>query len=139
MPARADETVQFSQFMIRAQSEDGTKTGILPISIILDVSDKKRADYVCNMAPRVRDAIVRRLSTETFILAKNGSLMIDGVGDQLRPVISEALQWDVLDAIHVFQGAPKVSSKLAVRLSQAGCARIADDTRPKAHESGGEH
>jgi len=129
---RAEETVQLSSFLVHAQNEDGTKTGTQPITLMIDVQDKKRADYVCAMAPRVRDAIVRHLSTQHFILTKNGTLLIDGIDARLRPIIVEALQWDMLDAVHVFHGSRKVSSKLAVRLNQTGCVRIADDGRPKA-------
>ena len=137
--ARADETVQLSQFMVRAHSEDGSKTGTRPITLMLNVSDKKRADYVCSMAPRIRDAIVRHLSTQDFVLTKKGKLMIDGIDAELRPIIVEALQWDILEAVHVFHGVRKVSSKLAVRLNQSGCVRIADDVRPKTEEAGAEH
>jgi hypothetical protein len=83
--------------------------------------------------------VVRHLSTQQFILSRNGELMIQGIDAQLRPVMTQALQWDILEEIQVIHGARQVSSKLAQRLNQIGCVRLADDGRRKPAAEGGEN
>jgi len=126
--ADATEIIQLAPFMVHAQPEGTGIVRFQPISVRLVVRDKKRADYVCALYPRLRDAVVRYLSTQRFVLTKKGHLSIDGIEQQLRRIMTGALRWDILEKIDVIRGSHELPSVVAARLMQDGCLRIEDHT-----------
>ena len=124
--AFAEETIQLAPLLVNAQIEGTSTIRQLPISVRLEVSTTKRADYVCSVYPLLRDSVVRYLNERHYPVALNGHLEIKGIGSQLRPVMTKAIQWDILDKIDVIQGSFELPSVIAARLTQSGCLRIDD-------------
>lgn len=122
--ADAEEIIQLAPLLVHAQIEGTSTVRQLPISVRLEVSTTKRADYVCAVYPRLRDAVVRYLNSRRFPVTRNGQLEIKGIDTQLRPVMTQAIDWDILDKIHVIQGSFDLPSVIAARLIQNGCLRI---------------
>ncbi len=125
-PALAEVKVQLSTFLIKVVEGKRTKVGQLPITVFLEIPDKRSAEYLCAIAPRVRDVILRKLNNETYVLNRKQKLNTDVIKDKIsRPVIRSVKRVKIL-SVSVKQGAPKISSSSARLFHRTGCMQVAD-------------
>lgn len=122
--AHATNRVQLSTFLLKVVEGGRTKVGQLPITIYLELPDKGSAEYLCAIAPRVRDVILQKLNKETYVLNRKQKLNVKVLEDKIRPsVIRSVKKVKVLD-VQVRQGAPKVSSSGARLFHRTGCMQV---------------
>jgi hypothetical protein len=137
--AQASDTVILSPIMVRVVSHDQKHIGIQHVTVTLEIPDPDSARYVCAVAPRLRDAIVRDLNRTHFVLDRDGGLTLDGLGKRLQAAMADVLDRDVIEAVHVAPGAPDLPSTVVVRLNRQGCMRRVDEDAPRSAETESEH
>lgn len=124
--AKADETVQFAPFAVKTFTVNGQPSGSRPVTMFLDVRNKKHADFVCAMAPRVRDAVLGELTRAPLYLTPDGEIPVVQLAERLQPVIAEALEHNILINVGIVDGIVKIASGAAAKLpfAQTGCSRV---------------
>jgi len=89
--AVAMNRVQLSVFMVNIKVLGINKTGQMPLTVYLDLLDQEEAEYVCGIAPIVRDAILRNLSKKTFLLDKSNKIDVKNLRLELWPIAYKAI------------------------------------------------
>ena len=117
----AAERVMFQAFMVNAWRKDGRRVDRVPLTIHLSIKNKKRGNYVCQLAPKVIDSILRHLSRQRFKRGNDGRLVYGTLLTDLKPVVTTALRWDIVQGFTVREGVPKVSSSSAQLFTRTGC------------------
>ena len=120
------ETVQFATFAVKTFNINGRAGGSRPVTMFIDVANKKHADYVCAVAPRIRDALLVELTRSPVYLTPDGEFPVVELAERLKPVITDALQHDLIVNLGIVEGAVSLGSGAAAKLpyAQTGCARV---------------
>ena len=126
-PVHAMERVQLSVFLVNIVEAGRKKTGQMPITIYLDLKDRDEADYVCGIAPRIRDSIFQHLNKEVFYLDTKNKFDVKKLRLDLWPIAYKAIPNVKLQNMLVVQGEGKVSSSEARLFSRRGCRIVLDD------------
>jgi hypothetical protein len=127
--AKADERVQLQVFVVKAQRTKTKRVDKVPITVILSVKNTKHANYVCSLAPRVRDSLLADLRRRQFSRNRKGKIHMVGLDSQLKPLVTKALRWDIVRKVEVVEGIPKVSSASAAIFSRIGCIQMVDRSK----------
>lgn len=119
--ASAAERVQLQAFVVDAVSRDHKRIDRVPITVTMLVKSKQRGNYVCKLAPKVIDSILVELSRKRFERGADGHLLFAGMDAHLKPIVTSALRWDIVDGIDFKEGAPRISSSSAQLFARTGC------------------
>lgn len=119
--ASAAERVLLQAFVVDAVSRDHKRIDRVPITVTMQVKNKTRGNYVCKLAPKVIDSILVELSKKRFERTPDGALIFAGVNEHLKPIVTSALRWDIVDQINFKEGAPKIASSSAQLFARTGC------------------
>ena len=122
--ADANERVQLSAFIVKAENARRKRLVTIPITVIVEVATKKRAQYVCAVAPRIRDAMLRDLPRIKFSIDRRGNFLAPGATQRAKATVNKALRWNIVEQIHIRQGTPKVSSASAANFARSGCIQL---------------
>lgn len=122
--ALAKQRVQLSVFLVNVVESGSNKSGQMPITVYLDVEDRDEARYVCGIAHRIRDIILRHLSKETFYLDQEEKLDVKKIRLDLWPIVYKAIPNIKLQNMLVEQDLGKVGSSEARLFSRAGCRQL---------------
>ena len=124
--ASANETVQFASFAVKTFLISGQPAGSRPVTMFIDVANKRYADYVCAVAPRIRDAVLVELTREPLYLTPEGEMPVQQLAERLKPVISKAIEHDLILNLGIVDGTVKMAVGVAAKLpsAQTGCARV---------------
>ena len=110
-----DETVeeiahiQLDSFMAPIQMQDGSRRP-LAITIALQVPEKERVSAVCEVSPRIRDALLRALFENPIPVRDDDTLDLQAVEPALRRATNRTLGGDTVSAVFVSVGAAIGSS-----------------------------
>ena len=119
--ASASERVLLQAFVVDAVSRDHKRIDRVPITVTMQVKNETRGNYICKLAPKVIDSILIELSKKRFERSPDGALVFAGVNEQLKPIVTSALRWDIVDRIIFKEGAPKIASSSAQLFARTGC------------------
>jgi hypothetical protein len=125
-PAAAEKVV-LSAVMIRTTDAHRQRVAYQPITVLIDVANRKRAEFVCAVAPRLHDGIVRAFNRTRFVRDPRGNIALDGLKARLRHVLTDALEWDIIDELTVRMGAPKLPAVAMTRLYEHGCMTMSEE------------
>ena len=108
-------------FMINAIEIRRNRVGRVPITVFMSAKSKRESKYLCRVAPRYRDAILRQLSKNKYPLTNDGKLNLELIHDELVPVIKKVDRQNIVLGVEVRQGATKVPSSAVRMFNRIGC------------------
>ena len=124
--AVAAERVQLSAFLVNVVENGSRKTGQLPLTVYLDIEDMDEARYVCGIAPRIRDSLLKFLIKQTYYLDTKGKLDVAKIRLDLWPIAYKAIPNVKLQNMKVITGTGKVGSSEAILFARRGCRVVSD-------------
>jgi hypothetical protein len=131
--------VQLQVFQVKVVDPKGT-LGQLPVTVYIDVPNRKSSTDVCAMAPRLRDALNTHLRKETYKLDERGNIIdVARMSQAARPIVEGAAKAENVAGVEIKQGAPQVKASAASMLQRSGCIGVADaNEEPKGGAKKGE-
>ena len=122
--ALAVERVQLSVFLVNVVESGVKRTGKAPLTVYLDLNDMEAVRYVCGIAPRIRDTLLKHLIKETFYLDAKNKLDVAKIRLDLWPIAYKAVTNVKLLNMLVVMGTGKVSSSEARLFARRGCRYV---------------
>ncbi len=102
------------------------KTGQLPHTVYLGLRDLDEARYVCGIAPRIRDTLIKYLIKQTYYLDTKGKLGVAKIRLDLWPITYKAIPNVKLRNMLVVKGTGKVGSPEVRLFARRGCRHVSD-------------
>ena len=102
------------------------KTGQLPHTVYLGLRDLDEARYVCGIAPRIRDTLIKYLIKQTYYLDTKGKLGVAKISLDLWPITYKAIPNVKLRNMLVVKGTGKVGSPEVRLFARRGCRHVSD-------------
>ncbi len=124
--AVATERVQLLAFMVNVIESGINKKGQLPLTVYLDLKNLEEARYVCGIAPRIRDTMLKHLIKKTYRLDAKGKLDVAKIRLELWPIAYKAITNVKLQNMLVATGTGKVGSSEARLFTRRGCRFVGD-------------
>ena len=95
----------------------------MPITIVLEVIDARQAAAVCELTPRIRDAVMEALFFNPIPVGTDRRLDVSRIEPILLKATNKALRGRFVSAVVVEQGAkPLQTSSSRSRAAALGCA-----------------
>ena len=117
--------VQLQVFQVKVVDPSG-KVGQIPITFYIDTPGSRNAQAVCQVGPRLRDALLTHLRRETYSLDRQGKIDTLTIAEGARPVIEGAVKKDNVVGVEVSMDPPKVKPAAAPMFARIGCIGVAD-------------
>ena len=138
------EMVQLQSFPIRTYNLDGSRAPQAMITVYLQVADQSRATYVCQVAPRLRHAVLQELRRSPVYRTPDGQVPVDGLRDRFFPAIQEAIGYPLLLNIAVLDELRRMNSgpTLLMPESTSKCRRLSkkeEEKKESGPSEGGGH
>ena len=124
--ASTAERVQLSAFLVNVVESGIKKTGQLPHTVYLGLRDLDEARYVCGIAPRIRDTLIKYLFKQTYYLDTKGKLGVAKIRLDLWPITYKAIPNVKLRNMLVVKGTGKVGSSEVRLFARRGCRHVSD-------------
>ena len=124
--ASAAERVQLPAFLVNVVESGIKKTGQLPLTVYLGLRDLDEARYVCGIAPRIRDTLIKYLIKQTYYLDTKGKLGVAKIRLDLWPITYKAIPNVKLRNMLVVKGTGKVGSPEVRLFARRGCRHVSD-------------
>jgi len=137
-PAMAQERVQFQPFRVNVITGPGARTIIMPLTMIVHTKTKKRAAYICSLAPRVRASLLGRMRATKFRQGADGKILVGSMPETSKAVVTKALRWDIVDRVEFVDGVPKIQTSSAQLFSRQGCIPMYNPESRGANRKEGE-
>lgn len=128
LPAAAAELqnrVQLQVFQVKVIDPAG-KMGQIPITVYIDTPGSRNAQAVCQVGPRLRDALLTHLRKETYTLDQQGKIDTLAIAENARPVIEGTVRKDNVVGVEVSMDPPKVKPAAAGMFARMGCIGVTD-------------
>ena len=122
--ALAKERVQLSVFLVNIVESGVKKTGLVPLTVYLDLEDMDAVRYVCGIAPRIRETLFKYLNKQTFNLDAKNKLDVAKIRLDLWPIAYKAVTSVKLLNMLVAMGTGKVTSSEARLFARRGCRYV---------------
>ena len=81
---------------------------------------------MCQVGPRLRDALLTHLRKETYTLDQQGKIDTLAIAENARPVIEGTVRKDNVVGVEVSMDPPKVKPAAAGMFARMGCIGVTD-------------
>jgi hypothetical protein len=132
-PAPSGE-IQLRPFMAPVQSGTPWASKQVPISVVLMLADRAEAFAICELTPRIMDAMLESLYARPLTFLSNNELDTAQVEPVLLKAVSKALRGPRLTGLKVSPASEDITGKSSrSRATAVGCAEVGEDGKRKPH------
>ena len=130
--AQASTEVQLRSIMAPITSPNKRAKREQPITITLVIANGDNAFYVCELMPRLRDALLEALYSSPIPVSARNVMDVSRVQPILLQAANKALRQPLLTDLRVKQGAEQlVTGSSRSRASSLGCGEVAKEAEKK--------
>lgn len=130
--AQASTEVQLRSFMAPIISPNKRAKRERPITITLVVANSENAFYVCELVPRLRDALLEALYISPIRVSARNVMDVVPVQPALLQVANRALRRPLLTNLRITQGAQQlVAGSSRSRAVSLGCGEVVKQGQKK--------
>lgn len=117
--------IQLRSFMAPVKNANPKGQRELPVTVIMVLARGTQAFFVCEMTPRLRDAMLETLYNNPVPLSAQNVMDLSAVEPLLLEAANKALRGPLLTGLQIKQGAEELKAKSSrSRASIIGCAEI---------------
>ena len=127
--------LQFIPYLISAFDQRTRSKVTFPVTLIITVDNLKRAEYVCAMAPKIRDAVFLKLYGYQIKKGTDRKLALTYLADDLKPKITKALNWKIVERVELAPGTPEVPKSAISKFAKKGCMKVEEPRQTKENSS----
>ena len=122
-PEEAVSTVRLSAFMAPVQRLNG-RSGMAPVTPLLDLAEGAKADEVCWLSPRIMDAFMTTLHRHPVVFRNSDSLRTGDLTKRLADAANRALGRELIDGVELVKGIKPSRNGGARFFKSAKCGQL---------------